>query len=111
MFWFGSTGLTSEEAMGDEDGVDGVRGLRYENKMTDLLNYLGLFAGEDSQTNEVVVFLSRNNVSDFIGCLLVRKFRLFFTGVLLLTFSKSEFLVITINSDFEKVKFHFQPRA
>ena len=34
-------------------------------KMTDILNYLGVFMGEDSQASEVVVFLSRNNVSAF----------------------------------------------
>ena len=41
----------------------GGRALSYGNRMTEILNYLGIVEGEHSSSNEVVVFLSRNHVS------------------------------------------------
>ncbi|KAF0298701.1 Neuropathy target esterase sws [Amphibalanus amphitrite] len=45
-----------------EEGVDGAHSLSYGTKMTEFLSYIGIIAGEEPHTNEVVVFLSKNQV-------------------------------------------------
>ncbi|XP_043205686.1 neuropathy target esterase sws-like isoform X1 [Amphibalanus amphitrite] len=44
-----------------EEG-DGAHSLSYGTKMTEFLSYIGIIAGEEPHTNEVVVFLSKNQV-------------------------------------------------